>query len=687
MTKARIVVVEDEIVVARDLQHTLVRLGYEVPATAASGQEALERVAAAQPDLVLMDIHLSGPIDGIEAAEQIRQRHGLPVVFLTAHSDEATFRRAQITEPYGYVLKPFEERELEIAIGMALYRHQVEAKLHSMERWLATTLRSIGDAVIATGIDGLVTLMNPMAETLTGWGQAEALGRPLDEVLRLVHDGDRAPLASLMERLRREDMLIEIGPQTLLLARDGSALPVDHSAAPIRDQAGQVTGFVIVFRDISDRKQLEDQLRHSALHDALTGLANRALLMDRLAYAFEHARRHPAHLFALLYIDLDGFKAINDRLGHLFGDQALVSVARRLEASVRGHDTLARLGGDEFVVLLDEIDGARVALHVAERIQRGLTAAIQLDGHEIVAGASIGIAVYGPSYGQVEDILRDADAALYRAKALGKGRYVLFDAGLHQDAVALLQLETDLRRAVERQEFRVHYQPIVSLVSGQVRGFEALLRWQHPERGLLLPADFLELAEETGQLALIGRWALEQACRQTKAWQAAAPAGALLCLSVNLSPKQFSQPGLVDQVASALAETGLEPARLCLEITEAVITEGAAGLETLRRLDELGVQLHVDDFGAGCLPLGLLHRLPLDALKIDRQFTLGLNGPGGEARAIVRTIVLLARELGLAVVAQGIETAEQADYLKSLACEFGQGFLFGKALAADEVRV
>ena len=668
MAKARIVVVEDEMIVARDLQSTLIRLGYEVTGLAATGEDALERVAAAPPDLVLMDIHLAGAMDGIAAADYIRLHHSLPVVFLTAHSDEATFQRAQLTEPYGYISKPFEERELEIALGIALYRHRVEAKLSQMERWLATTLRSIGDAVVATDLAGTITLMNQQAETLTGWGLAEARGRPLNEVLRLVQSGDRAPVSNLVERVLRENRVIELGPDTLLVARDGSERPVDNSAAPIRDNAGSVSGLVIVFRDVTARKQAEEQLRYSAVHDPLTGLANRALLMDRLEHAFEQARRHPEHHFAVLYLDLDGFKAINDSLGHLIGDQVLIAVARRLQGSLRGEDTVARVGGDEFVILLEAVDDLRGAAHVAARIQQNVSDTMYVERHALEVGISVGIALHGPNYPQAADILRDADAALYRTKAVRKGQLVFSGVEQHVDALRLLELEGDLRRAGQAQEFRVAYQPIVPLGGGPLLGREALLRWQHPQRGLVLPAEFLSLMEETGQLVDVGGWVLRQACRQAQAWPAAAPGEAPLLVSVNLSLKQFRQPGLPARVAEALAQAGLAPGRLCLEIPEAALAGYAPALETLRALHALGVRLHLDDFGSGLTSLSLLHQAPLDALKI---------GPAASQAGLVGITLMLSRALNLVVIAKGIETAEQAERLEELGCPFGQGFFFG----------
>jgi diguanylate cyclase (GGDEF)-like protein/PAS domain S-box-containing protein len=662
MAKATIIVVEDEMIVARDLQRTLIRLGYAVAGLAASGEEALALVAARPPDLVLMDIHLAGEMDGIAAADHIHQRQGLPVVFLTAHSDAATFQRAQATEPYGYVSKPFEERELEIALGIALYRHQVESRLSQMERWLSTTLRSIGDAVVSTDLAGTITLMNQQAELLTGWSLAETQGLGLDDVLRLAQASDHAPVGNLVERVLRGNMTMELGSNMLLLARDGSERPVDSSAAPIRDNAGSVSGCVIVFRDITARKQAEEQLRFTAVHDPLTGLANRALLMDRLGHAFEQARRHPEHHFGVLYLDLDGFKDINDSLGHLIGDQVLIGVARRLEASLRTEDTVARVGGDEFVILLEEVSDLRGAAHVAARIQQNMAEPIPVEGHQLAVGISVGLAVHGPNYPQAADILRDADTALYRAKALRKGQLVLSGIEQHEDTLRLLELESDLRRAEQGGEFRVVYQPIVPLDGGPLFAREALLRWQHPQRGLLLPAEFLDLMEETGQLVGVGAWVLRQACRQAAAWPASQ------AVSVNLSLKQFRQPHLAQRVAAALEETGLPAQRLVLEIPEPALARHEAALDILRRLAALGVRLHLDDFGRGLTSLSLLHQAPLEALKI---------GPAALETGLAGTTRLLARELGLQVIAKGLETPAQAERLRQLGCDLGQGYLFG----------
>jgi diguanylate cyclase (GGDEF)-like protein/PAS domain S-box-containing protein len=663
----------------------LIKLGYDVPLFVTSGEAALDQIGVVKPDLVLMDIHLSGEIDGIATADKIRRNGRLPVVFLTAHSDEATLRRARITEPFGYVLKPFEERELQIAVDIALYRHKVEFQLKQMERWLTTTLKSIGDGVIATDTKGTITFMNRMAEALTGWLQSDAVGRPFTEVLHLVHARTRENVESLVERVLAENLIIEMGPDTVLITRDGQEVPVDDSAAPITDDDENVNGVVIVFRDITTRKGVEDQLRYLSAHDALTGLPNRTLFVDRLAIAFELARRHSDYQFAVLFIDLDRFKIINDSLGHLFGDQVLITAAKRLGEDLRGEDTLARLGGDEFVILLSCINGLLDAIHFAKRIMNKMTTAVSVDGIDVFTSASIGIALNGERYERPEDILRDADTALYQAKTEGRGRFSVFDTALHQRALQLLQLETELRRAIERKEFRIYYQPIVSLANGSLHGFEALLRWQHPERGLLTPDDFLALSEEVGLLVRISEWILKESCQQLRTWQKQASANMALTVAVNLSQTQFLQPMLREQVSLALASSGLEARCLCLEVSEEVIADQATAARILKELDGLGVQLHLDDFGTGYSSLNMLQHPPIDVVKIDRSFVAPITDAASEKSAIVRSILSLAGELGKEVVAEGIETAEQAERLLAWGCQYGQGYHFAEPLTVKDV--
>lgn len=429
-------------------------------------------------------------------------------------------------------------------------------------------------------------------------------------------------------------------------------------------------------------QESKEHFRHAAFHDALTGLPNRALLTDHLKLAIERAKRRPDHLFAVLFLDLDRFKNINDSLGHTIGDQLLIAIARRVEGCLRPMDTVARLGGDEFAILLDGLEDFDDAIHVAKRVQDDLMEPFNLKGHEVYTTASIGIALSTTGYDHPDNILRDADTAMYRAKDNGKARYELFDTVMHTRAVALLKLENDLRRAIERQEFKVYYQPIVSLETDQIAGFEALVRWDHPERGLVPPDEFIPLSEETGLITEIGQWVLHEACRQTRQWQASMQRP--LMLSVNLSGKQFIHANLIEQIKQTLRETDFDPRCLRLEITESVVMENAeAAASMLLQLRDLGVHLSIDDFGTGYSSLSYLHRFPVTTLKIDRSF-IGRMGEGDENSEIVRTIVTLANNLGMEVVAEGVETAEQLALLRKLKCEYGQGYFFSRPVDAEK---
>ncbi|HWS55779.1 MAG TPA: EAL domain-containing protein [Pyrinomonadaceae bacterium] len=428
-------------------------------------------------------------------------------------------------------------------------------------------------------------------------------------------------------------------------------------------------------------EESREHFRHAAFHDALTGLPNRALLSERLGSAIARARGAEGERFALLFLDLDRFKNVNDSLGHTIGDGLLVTIARRLENSVRSADTVARLGGDEFAILLEGVKSEADAAYMAERVQREMSTPFMLDGHEVFMTVSIGIAHGAAGYEHPEQVLRDADTAMYRAKAGGRACFEVFDSTMHARAVNLLRLENDLRRAVEREEFTVYFQPIVGLATGRLAGFEALVRWQHPERGFIPPSEFIPVAEDTRLIVPLGLWVLREACRQVVSWQPAGPAP--LTVSVNLSGRQFAQPDLVEQVGAILRETGLAPGRLRLEITESVVMEDAErAVAMLEQLKGLGVRLSIDDFGTGYSSLSYLHRFPLDTLKIDRSFVSQLDA--GESRAeLVRTIRTLAANMGLEVVAEGIETLGQLGRLAELGCEYGQGYLFARPLAPD----
>ena len=431
-------------------------------------------------------------------------------------------------------------------------------------------------------------------------------------------------------------------------------------------------------------KRLE-QLTRQAFRDALTGLPNRALFMDRLSHGLTRARRRHEHV-AVLFLDLDRFKVINDTLGHTVGDQLLVEVSNRLGSALRPGDTVARLGGDEFVLLLEDVADAETAELVALRIEAELAKSLSFEGREVFVTASIGIALSSERLGTPEEVLRDADLAMYHAKAKGKARHEIFDGTMSAPALDRMDLEMDLRSAITNRDFRLHYQPILRLDTGRIVEVEALIRWQHEKRGLLQPDAFIGLTEETGLIVPIGQWVLTEACRQARTWQIEFPRSPALGMSVNLSAKQFQNPKLVEEITDALTMSGLDPACLKLEITESVVMQDVpATLAKLRELKDLGIRLAIDDFGTGYSSLGYLKRFPVDTLKIDRSFVKGLSHEGGDS-AIVRAVVTVAKSLNMDVTAEGIETEQQRLELKALGCDLGQGFLFGRPSAPEHLK-
>lgn len=443
----------------------------------------------------------------------------------------------------------------------------------------------------------------------------------------------------------------------------------------------RVAGSII---DITDSKGAEQQLLHNAFHDVLTGLPNRALFMDRLKRSLNRAKYRPDYLFAALFLDLDRFKVINDSLGHQVGDELLIGIARRLEKSMRPGDMIARLGGDEFAVIIDNLKSTDDAIQAAERLHQEMSIPYLLSGREVYASASIGVALSQSHHETAQDFLRAADTAMYHAKSRGRGCVELFDTEMHARALGQLQIETDLRRALQREELRIFYQPIVSTESRQVRGFEALVRWDHPEHGLLSPARFMPVAEETGLVIPIDQWVLRDSCRQLREWQQEFPMNPLLSVSVNLSGKQFAHPDLCDKVRAILDETGIIPLSIKLEITESSLVENPdAATQILRQLKELGVRISLDDFGTGYSSLSYLHRFPIDVLKIDRSFVNRMSV--SKNSEIVRTIITLAINLGMEVIAEGVETEEQVAQLTSMRCDYVQGYLFSQPMRADDV--
>lgn len=552
-------------------------------------------------------------------------------------------------------------------------------ELRRHEERFRSLIENASDIIMILDRDGIIRYHSPSLERLFGHDGNRLLRG--DNLFAYVHADDQAKVRALLlggMHPHETTAPVEFRYQHC----DGSWRVQEAVGKSSPDQfIGEPV--VVNSRDITDRKRVEEQLVHSAQHDSLTGLANRALFMKRLNLAAERARLHPERLFAVLFLDLDRFKIVNDSLGHRVGDELLIAIARRLSATVKNGDTLARLGGDEFVILLDNIASEANARAVAARVQKIFAKVFDLGGHQMFATASIGIALSNSALGSADELLRDADTAMYRAKALGKDCHQMFDQAMRNKVCGALQLETDLRLAVEREEFILHYQPIVLLDTGEIKGFEALVRWQHPERGLLAPGEFLPLAEETGLIVPIGWWVLREACRQLSRWERESPAALASprSMSVNLSNQQLMQFDLVERVRQTLDETGCAPCQLKLEITEsAMIDDAETTLERLEQLHQLGVEISIDDFGTGYSSLSYIHRFPVTTLKLDRSFISRLDQQSNGA-AIVQSILMMARNLRLSVVAEGVETAEQLERLKDLRCEYGQGYKLFKPMS------
>jgi diguanylate cyclase (GGDEF)-like protein/PAS domain S-box-containing protein len=594
-----------------------------------------------------------------EALAVDAMRHGAKDYLLEGHIDTYSFDRA---------LRNMAERKV------------AEEVLFTEKERARVTLDSIGDAVLSTDISGNVTYLNVVAAQLTGWSRSEAQGKPLAEVFQIIDGGSREPARNPMELAIEQDRTVGLTMNCVLIRRDGLEFAIEDSAAPIHDRDGKVTGAVMVFHDVSVAREMAIQMSHLAQHDCLTDLPNRVLLKDRLTQAITLAHRN-GHRLAVLFLDLDGFKHINDSLGHTVGDRVLQSIAARLVAAVRHSDTVSRQGGDEFVVLLSEVKNARDASISANKMLESLTVPHRVAHHQLHATASIGVTTYPEDGEDAETLIKNADTAMYHAKASGRNNYKFFKKDMNVRAVERQALEEGLRFALEREEFVLHYQPKVNLRTGKITGAEALIRWLHPNLGILSPMQFVPIAEDSGLILPIGRWVLREACRQARAWLndglQAIPVG------INISSLEFRSNGFLEGVRATLNDSRLNPCSLELEMTEGVLMEHADSTTAmLKALKDMGVRLTVDDFGTGYSSLSYLTRFPIDALKLDQSFVHKIAAET-EHGAIINAVISMAKSLKRRVIAEGVETAEQLAFLRAKACDEGQGYYFGPAVIPE----
>lgn len=641
------------------------------------GGQTVDPIAAVLVDLFLPD---SRGIDTFDRLFQLAPE--IPILVLSASQDEDVAKLAVQRGAHEYLLKAHLDGDLlsKTLRSMVERAANAEALFEEKER-AQVTLNSIGDGVISTDVAGRVTYLNAVAENMTGWALEEAAGRPFEEVLRVADVATRESVQNPMTLAILENKTVGLKSNCVLIRRDGTEAAVEDSAAPIHDRRGRVTGAVMVLRDVSMTRALSLKMAHLAQHDSLTDLPNRIVLNDRLTQALALARRHQQKL-ALLFLDLDRFKSVNDSLGHAIGDRLLQSVAERLLACVRGSDTVSRQGGDEFVILLSEVACPADAAVSAEKILLALSMPHRIDQRDLHLTASIGIVTYPDDGMEAETLLKHADLAMYRAKATGRNSYRFFEPDMSGNTAYRQSLESGLHRAIERHEFVLHYQPTMSLDSGELIGVEALIRWRHPQRGLVPPAQFVPIAEESGFIAAIGLWVLHEACRQSRAWRAAGLPP--MRIAINISTVELRDKGFVERVGGILEEHGLVPQDLELELTETFLMHDSnSAAAVLHSLSDLGVRIALDDFGTGYSSLSHLKRFPIDTLKIDRSFVRNLPTDADDA-SIVSAVIGMGKGLQVRVVAEGVETQGQLAFLRKWGCPEGQGYYFSRPVNARE---
>jgi diguanylate cyclase (GGDEF)-like protein/PAS domain S-box-containing protein len=682
-TNHNLLLIDDDPRHAKALEEALIATGdgpsnVEWVRTLSSGLETLnhKEVWAIFLNLFLPDSR------GVDTLDRLRLLTAAPIVVLAGVDDEDICKTAMLHGAQDYLLKGHVGTySLARAIRNITEREVARRELFLEKERSQVTLNSIGDAVLSTDISGNVTYLNVIAERMTGWSCKEAVGRPLSDVFQIIDGATHRPSANPMELAIQQNRTVGLSANCILVRRDGYECAIEDSAAPIHDRDGQITGAVIVFHDVSIARAMVLEMSHRAQHDVLTDLPNRLLFNDRLTQAISLARRNQNQV-AVLFLDLDGFKHINDSLGHSVGDKVLQSVAAHLSACVRKSDTVSRQGGDEFVILLSEVWHAADAAISAAKILTELKRVHNIGEHHLHVTASIGISTYPESGEDAETLIKNADTAMYHAKERGRDNFQFFQKEMSLRAVERQSLEGQLRYVLEREELSLHYQPKINLKTGAITSVEALVRWQHPERGLLLPGQFLAIAEDSGLILGIGAWVLHEACRQTRAWlDAGLPA---VPVAVNVSSLEFRSEHFLEGVRAALKKTALDPKYLELELTETVLMRHAESTAfVLAELKVIGVRLAVDDFGTGYSSLSYLTRFPIDALKLDQSFVHHIMANRDDA-IVVSAVITLGQSLKHRVIAEGVETQEELAFLQAHDCDDGQGHYFSRPMASDQ---
>jgi diguanylate cyclase (GGDEF)-like protein/PAS domain S-box-containing protein len=679
-----LLLVEDNPGDARLLREMLIEAGaHKTELTQAENMSEAEKLLAERLfDIVLIDLGLPDA-QGLEAVRRARAAAPrLPLVVLTGLDDESLAAQALQEGAQDYLIKgQIETRGLLRALRYAIERKAMEEALFVVKERAQVTLNCIGDAVLCTDISGNITFLNLVAEKMTGWSWEEALGRPMAEVFQILDAVTRQTTPNPMDVAVELNRTVHLPLNCILLRRDGFETPIEDSVAPIHDREGKPTGAVIVFRDVSKARAMAAEMTHSAQHDFLTGLPNRMLLNDRVNQAITLAPRHSKKV-AVLFLDLDGFKHINDSLGHPIGDKLLQSIAKRLVDCVRSSDTVSRQGGDEFVVLLSEMEQSEDAAISAMRLLQAVAEAHTIDQHDLHVTTSIGVSVFPDDGMDAETLIKNADTAMYQAKENGRQSYQFFKSPMNVRAVERQSIEENLRRALERKEFALHFQPKINLKTGKISGAEALIRWTHPVRGPVSPAQFIPVAEDCGLILPIGQWVLREACKQARAWvEAGLP---LATMAVNISSMEFRDENFLQSVFTTLSETGLDPKSLELELTESVLMKRAeSAASVLKTLRERGVQIAVDDFGTGYSSLSYLRKFPIDALKIDQSFVRQITTTPDDT-SIVTAVISMGRSLKLRVVAEGVETHEELVFLQARLCDEAQGYYFSRPVLPQQ---